>query len=111
MPLGFCQLISERQIFPLIGQYARNFAGQHIALLGDATHIIHPLAGQGVNLGFIDVAELIGQLRRLNTTGKDIGQYLYLQSYERKRKYKAALMLASMQGFRKLFDDNNPIKK
>ncbi|MGP1956770.1 MAG: FAD-dependent 2-octaprenylphenol hydroxylase [Arsenophonus sp. NC-PE1-MAG3] len=111
MRLGFCQLISERQIFPLIAQYARNFAGQRIALLGDAAHVIHPLAGQGVNLGFMDVAELIGQLRRLNTTGKDIGQYLYLQSYERKRKYTAALMLASMQGFRKLFDGNNPIKK
>ncbi|MGP1955136.1 MAG: FAD-dependent monooxygenase, partial [Arsenophonus sp. NC-QC1-MAG3] len=56
MRLGFCQLISERQIFPLVGQYARNFAGQRIALLGDAAHIIHPLAGQGVNLGFMDVA-------------------------------------------------------
>ncbi|MGP1927978.1 MAG: FAD-dependent monooxygenase [Arsenophonus sp. NC-QC1-MAG3] len=56
----------------------RNFSGQRIALLGDAAHIIHPLAGQGVNLDFMDVVELIGQLRRLNTTGKDIGQYLYL---------------------------------
>ena len=111
MRLGFCQLISQRQIFPLIGQYARNFAGQRIALLGDAAHIIHPLAGQGVNLGFMDVAELIGQLRRLNTTGKDIGQYLYLQRYERKRKYSAVLMLASMQGLRQLFDGDNPMKK
>lgn len=111
MRLGFCQLISERQIFPLIGQYARNFAGQRIALLGDAAHTIHPLAGQGVNLGFMDVAELIGQLRRLNSSGKDIGQYFYLQSYERKRKHSAVLMLASMQGLRQLFDGNNPVKK
>lgn len=111
MRLGFCQLISERQIFPLIGQYARNFASQRIALLGDAAHTIHPLAGQGVNLGFMDVAELIGQLRRLHTAGKDIGQYLYLQSYERKRKHSAVLMLASMQGLRQLFDGDNPIKK
>jgi len=111
MRLGFCQLISERQIFPLIGQYARNFAGQRIALLGDAAHTIHPLAGQGVNLGFMDVSELIGQLRRLNSAGKDIGQYFYLQSYERKRKHSAVLMLASMQGLRQLFDGNNPVKK
>ncbi|WP_063656445.1 FAD-dependent 2-octaprenylphenol hydroxylase [Candidatus Arsenophonus triatominarum] len=111
MRLGFCQLISERQILPLIGQYARNFAGQRIALLGDAAHTIHLLAGQGVNLGFMDVAELIGQLRRLNSAGKDIGQYFYLQSYERKRKHSAVLMLASMQGLRQLFDGNNPVKK
>ena len=111
MRLGFCQLISERQIFPLIGQYARNFAGQRIALIGDAAHTIHPLAGQGVNLGFMDVAELIGQLRRLNSAGKDIGQYLYLQSYERKRKYSAVMMLAGMQGLRQLFEGHNPIKK
>ncbi|MGP1924380.1 MAG: FAD-dependent 2-octaprenylphenol hydroxylase [Arsenophonus sp. NEOnobi-MAG3] len=111
MRLGFCQLITERQIFPLIGQYARNFASQRIALLGDAAHTIHPLAGQGVNLAFMDVAELIGQLVRLNNEGKDIGKYLYLQSYERKRKHSALLMLASMQVFRQLFDGNNPIKK
>ncbi|MFP3014161.1 MAG: FAD-dependent monooxygenase [Arsenophonus sp.] len=111
MNLGFCKLISERQVFPLISQYARNFASQRIALLGDAAHTIHPLAGQGVNLGFMDAAELIGELRRLNAEGKDIGQYLYLQCYERKRKYSALLMLASMHGFHWLFNGNNPIKK
>lgn len=74
-------------------------------------HTIHPLAGQGVNLGFMDVAELIGELKRLHREGKDIGQYLYLRRYERRRKHSAALMLAGMQGFRQLFDGNNPAKK
>lgn len=111
MHLGFCRLISERQIFPIVGQYARNFASQRIILIGDAAHTIHPLAGLGVNLGFMDVAESIGQLRGLHTAGKDIGQYFYLQSYERKRKNSAIVMLASMHGFHRLLNSNNPIKK
>ncbi|MGP1931161.1 MAG: FAD-dependent monooxygenase [Arsenophonus sp. ET-YP4-MAG3] len=111
MRLGFCKLISKRQIFPLIGQYARNFASQRIVLLGDAAHTIHPLVGQGVNLGFMDVAELIGQLRYLNTTGKDIGQYLYLKDYEHKRKRSAILMLANVHGLLQLFNSNNNLIK
>ncbi len=111
MNLGFCQLISERQIFPLIGQYAKNFASQRIVLLGDAAHTIHPLAGQGLNHGFMDVAELIWQIRNLNKTGKDIGKYIYLQNYERNRKYRTMLMLGSMQVFLHLFNSKNLIKK
>ncbi|PHM33266.1 FAD-dependent 2-octaprenylphenol hydroxylase [Xenorhabdus innexi] len=111
MHLGQCELVSERQTIPLMGRYARNFAAHRLALLGDAAHTIHPLAGQGVNLGFMDVAELIGELHRLHQAGKDIGQYLYLGRYERRRKHSAAVMLAGMQGFRQLFDGNNPVKK
>ncbi|MBC8952919.1 FAD-dependent 2-octaprenylphenol hydroxylase [Xenorhabdus sp. PB62.4] len=111
MRLGQCELISDRQTIPLMGRYARNFAAHRLALLGDAAHTIHPLAGQGVNLGFMDVAELISELTRLNCEGKDIGQYLYLGRYERRRKHSAAVMLAGMQGFRQLFDGNNPAKK
>lgn len=60
--LGLCQLESERLTIPLTGRYARQFAAQRLALLGDAAHTIHPLAGQGVNLGFMDVAMLLGKL-------------------------------------------------
>ena len=109
--LGLCQVESERQLYPLTGRYARQFAAHRLALVGDAAHTIHPLAGQGVNLGFMDAAELIDEIRRLHRQGKDIGQHLYLRRYERSRKHSAAMMLAGMQGFRDLFAGDNPAKK
>lgn len=109
--LGLCQVESERQVFPLTGRYARQFAAHRLALVGDAAHTIHPLAGQGVNLGFMDAAELIDEIRRLHREGKDFGQHFYLRRYERSRKHSAALMLAGMQGFRELFAGVNPAKK
>lgn len=109
--LGLCKVESERQVFPLTGRYARQFAAHRLALVGDAAHTIHPLAGQGVNLGFMDAAELIDEIRRLHAQGKDFGQHFYLRRYERSRKHSAALMLAGMQGFRELFAGVNPAKK
>ncbi|TLV18328.1 FAD-dependent 2-octaprenylphenol hydroxylase [Klebsiella indica] len=109
--LGLCAVESERQVFPLTGRYARQFAAHRLALVGDAAHTIHPLAGQGVNLGFMDAAELIDELKRLHAQGKDIGQHLYLRRYERRRKHSAALMLAGMQGFREMFSGSHPAKK
>lgn len=111
LALGLCELQDERQTFPLTGRYARNFAAHRLVLVGDAAHTVHPLAGQGVNLGFMDVAVLLGELQSLQKSGKDTGHYPYLRRYERSRKHSAALMLAQMQGFRELFAGHHPVKK
>ncbi|MFB9135252.1 FAD-dependent 2-octaprenylphenol hydroxylase [Vibrio olivae] len=109
--LGLCQVVSERQAYPLKMRYARDFVLDRIALVGDAAHTIHPLAGQGVNLGLLDAASLAQEIHQLWRQGQDIGARRSLRNYERWRKSEAAKMIAAMQGFRDLFDGNNPAKK
>jgi 2-octaprenylphenol hydroxylase len=109
--LGMCQVISERQSFPLRMRYARHFARHRLVLAGDAAHTIHPLAGQGVNLGFLDAASIIDTLSELHEQGKDLGEYSHLRALERWRKAEAMEMIATMEGFKRLFAGSNPFKK
>lgn len=109
--LGRCQLIGERYLIPLTMRYARDFVAERIALIGDAAHSIHPLAGQGVNLGLMDAASLAQEIISLWQQGKDIGARRHLRAYERWRKTEATKMIAAMQGFKTLFDGDNPAKK
>ena len=109
--LGICQLESERQAFPLRMRYARHFARHRLVLAGDAAHTIHPLAGQGVNLGFLDAANIIEVISELQQAGKDIGDYAQLRALERWRKADAMEMIAAMEGFKRLFEGTNPLKK
>ncbi len=109
--LGLCKVMSERSVFPLKMRYARDFVVDRVALVGDAAHTIHPLAGQGVNLGLLDAASLAQEVLSLWKQGHDIGSKRNLRSYERWRKAEAAKMIATMQGFRDLFSGANPAKK
>lgn len=109
--LGMCEVIGERFSFPLKMRYARDFVCERVALIGDAAHTIHPLAGQGVNLGLLDAACLAQEVLQLWQQGQDIGSKRNLRSYERWRKAEAAKMIAAMQGFRDLFAGDNPAKK
>lgn len=109
--LHLCQVEGARSAIPLTARYARDFARERLVLVGDAAHTIHPLAGQGVNLGLLDAAALAEQILRNQAAGKDIGLLANLRGYERWRKSEAASMLAAMEGLKRLFAGANPLKK
>ena len=109
--LGPVTLETARTAFPLTMRYAREWAKEGIVLVGDAAHTIHPLAGQGANLGMQDALALAATLITLLDDQKDIGQLRYLRPYERARKTEAMKMIAAMDGFKFLFDGDDPLKK
>ncbi|OBX06541.1 oxidoreductase [Gallibacterium salpingitidis] len=109
--LGLCRVVSARHSYPLCARFARHFIQHRVALMGDAAHTIHPLAGLGVNLGFMDALALAEEIQKNLAKNQDIGAYRHLRHYERWRKTEAMKMLVAMQGFRDLFAGDQPIKK
>ncbi len=111
--LGHITSISARAAFPLKLQHAVDYVRPRLALIGDAAHTVHPLAGQGVNLGFMDAATLSDVLTNALDGAKsgysDIGAYTLLRKYERWRKTDNLAMLAAMDMFKKVFGNNLPI--
>ncbi len=101
--LGSIEVLSERAGFPLMLANARTYVKGRIVLLGDAAHRVHPLAGQGVNLGFQDVAELTSTLLESIGNGRDIADPLYLRRYARSRRAEVSLMLMGMDGIQRIF--------
>ena len=92
-------------------QHAKQYVQNRLALVGDAAHTIHPLAGQGVNLGFADAASLAETLIDARQKKKDIGSFEVLRRYERWRKGENLTMLTAMTGFKTLFGNENPLIK
>jgi len=107
--LGQIVKVGPRTAFPLRQRHAKNYVVAGIALVGDAAHTIHPLAGQGVNLGFKDVAVLSEELLRANKVGMRLGELSLLQRYQRRRQGDNLLMMAAMEGFKRLFAAEQPI--
>jgi 2-octaprenylphenol hydroxylase len=105
--LGAITQTSARAGFPLRSQHADHYVQQRLALIGDAAHTIHPLAGQGANLGFVDAATLAEVIVDATRARKDIGSYQLLRRYERWRKGDNLAMLTTMTGFKNLFSNSN----
>jgi len=108
--LGRLQLTTGRLGFPLAAHHAHRYTAPRCALIGDAAHQIHPLAGQGINLGLLDAAELARTLaEHLKTTRlADPGDVRALRRYERARKGANLLGLATMEGLHHLFTSTWP---
>jgi 2-polyprenylphenol 6-hydroxylase len=107
--LGEINVCSERAIFPLRLRHAQHYVKPAMALIGDAAHTVHPLAGQGVNLGFLDAQLLANELIDAINKDKNPGDYSVLRKYERGRKASNVTMLASMDLLKRLFSNNHPI--
>lgn len=100
---GAFQVVGPRAIFPLQHLRARRYVSERVALVGDAAHTIHPLAGQGVNLGFLDAAALSEVLEHARARHRDPGSYASLRPYERWRTGHNLLIGEAMSGFKWLF--------
>ncbi|MEO9524305.1 FAD-dependent monooxygenase [Marinobacter alexandrii] len=101
--LGAVQAVSRRYAFPLRQRHAKDYIATGFALVGDAAHTIHPLAGQGANLGFADVRALLDELSRAQRAGLSPAEELVLARYQRRRKAENLAMMAAMEGFKQLF--------
>ncbi|MFD2236466.1 ubiquinone biosynthesis hydroxylase [Aureimonas populi] len=107
--LGALTVEGERRAFPLGLTLARDFVRPRIALAGDAAHGIHPIAGQGLNLGFKDVAALAETVVEAARLGLDIGALDTLQRYERWRRFDTVQMGVTTDLLNRLFSNDNAL--
>ena len=106
--LGAVTATSERAAFPLGHGHVDNYVQPGLALIGDAAHTIHPLAGQGANLGIMDAAELAQVIIEAKSGARQWWALHTLRKYERARKGDNRLMETSMSAFNTLFANDNP---
>lgn len=102
LALGATRLTSTRRSFALRRLAAHHYVAQRVALIGDAAHVVHPLAGQGVNLGLLDAAALAQLVLAARARREDPGALGVLRAYERWRKSEVALMGAAIDAFDRL---------
>ena len=101
--LGRVESCGPRAAFPLSMRLSKCYASKRTMLVGDAAHVVHPLAGQGVNLGLADVAALTEILVRSRQSGEDLGSNNTLQSYDLNRRSESGAMAMGMHAIRSLY--------
>lgn len=109
--LGHAEVVGPRWSYPLGLHMAERFTDRRMALIGDAAHGIHPIAGQGLNLGLRDVAALIEVIVEAARLGEDPGSRLVLERYQRWRRFDTLVLAAATDGLNRLFsNDIAPIR-
>jgi 2-octaprenylphenol hydroxylase len=109
--LGQFELVGARGAFPLKLQFSPKYSQQRMVLIGDAIHTIHPLAGQGANLGLTDAVALADVVLQAHDKGRDIASQQVLRRYERQRKGDNLLMMGVMDGFKRLYGADDMLVK
>ncbi|MEH6774617.1 MAG: FAD-dependent monooxygenase [Cereibacter changlensis] len=107
--LGEISLAGTRFTYPLSLSLANSFIAPRVALVGDAAHGVHPIAGQGLNLGLRDVAALAEVLTLASRRGEDIGAPDVLERYQRWRRFDATALALGMDTVNRLFSNDNPL--
>ncbi len=97
---------SARYLFPLRQRHSVNYSQSRIVLVGDAAHSIHPLAGQGVNLGLLDAKALSNEITRGLSAGRAVCDPTIMNRYQRARKGHNLGMMALMEGFKRVFEED-----
>lgn len=107
--LGEISLEGARFSYPLTLTLASSFVAPNLALVGDAAHGVHPIAGQGLNLGLRDVGALAEVLADAKRRGEDFGAIDVLERYQTWRRFDTAALAAGMDAVNKLFSNDNPL--
>ncbi len=107
--LGDLKVVGPRKAFPLGLFTAREFIADRLALVGDAAHVIHPIAGQGLNMGLRDVAALAEAIADAARLGLDIGALDVLERYQRWRRFDTMTMGVATDGLNKLFSNHSDV--
>ena len=105
--LGKFKIIGDRHTYPLELSIADRFIDERLALIGDAAHSVHPIAGQGLNAGFKDIAVLAHIIQDAHHRGEDLGSLGVLKRYEEWRRFDSAQLAYSTDLFNKLFSNEN----
>jgi 2-octaprenyl-6-methoxyphenol hydroxylase len=109
LQLGDIEVVGPRRAFPLGLFTARTFIGERLALVGDAAHIIHPIAGQGLNMGLRDVAALAEAIADAARLGLDPGGHDVLERYQRWRRFDTMTMGIATDGLNRLFSNHSDV--